>query len=480
MAYISIHPIKVSLGAAIDYICDPKKTEDQKNISSQLCHFKTAALMYQRTREKKNPQVKTLAFHVIQSFKEGEVTPEQAQEIGRETMKRFLGNDYEFVIATHNDTECIHNHIIINSVNFANGKSFSREHDQQRYPAWKRLRKISNDITSERGLSVIKRPDTASKSYYEWSMEKQGTSWKAQLKKAIDSTVRTADSFEDFIEKMRSQNIIVRYEPYKTKDGMILAFKMDGQKNFIYSQKLGKYYQEVNLRNRIERAVKRREMSPTERRQQRILEDDGKLKKLYDTSEFAEGGLREWAKKENRKIQMKTLNELHEKGFDSAKEFFEYHSKIHDKIEDLNRKYDDMKVYQKEIALLSKYLDIYHEYKDIYDYYKFVTPDPDKYFHRHEQEIMLFEEAKSELEKYGNGIPKRSELEHQNENINKLMTGIRTQIRELREELYSFNTLYHNLSEMYEKDLKEVTEKEEKERSSHKQQHQKNSDDIEL
>ena len=97
-----------------------------------------------------------LGFHAIQSFKAGEVTAEQAHEIGLETMRRMLGGKYEFVIATHVDKTCIHNHIIINSVNFVNGKSFSKEHDRKYAPAWKNLEKYSDEITAERGLSVIR------------------------------------------------------------------------------------------------------------------------------------------------------------------------------------------------------------------------------------------------------------------------------------------------------------------------------------
>lgn len=92
-----------------------------------------------------NENVELLAFHAIQSFKKGEVTPEQAHEIGMETMKRWLKDEYEFVIATHVDKNCIHNHIIINSVNRYNGKFFSREHNKKYDAAWKEMKKYSDE-----------------------------------------------------------------------------------------------------------------------------------------------------------------------------------------------------------------------------------------------------------------------------------------------------------------------------------------------
>ena len=123
-----------------------------------------------------------LAFHAVQSFVPGEVTPEQAHEIGLETMKKWLNDEYEFVIVTHVDKNHIHNHIIINSINSKNGKSFSREHNRKLVPAWLEMKRVSDEITSQRGLSVITNPKGRGANYYEWQHKENGTSWKQQLK----------------------------------------------------------------------------------------------------------------------------------------------------------------------------------------------------------------------------------------------------------------------------------------------------------
>ena len=450
MAYVSAHPIKTTLKEAITYICNPQKTENQKNIICQNCNHKTAHKVFELTREQLNPNIKNLAFHFIQSFKAGEVTVEQAQEIGMETMKRFLGDEYEFVMATHNDTEHIHNHIIVNSVNMINGKSFSREHDQQRSPAWKRLRQISNEITAERGLSIIRLPDTANKGYYEWSAEKLGISWKAKLRDIINQTANVADSFEDLLDRLRSQNVTVRYEPYKTKEGMILAFKLEGQKNFIYAPKLGRFFKEVNLRNRIERAVKRRAMSPTERRMERIINDDGKLKKMHDVMQFAVGGLREWAKNENRKIQMDTLNEMHNKGFYSAREFFENCDNMAAAIERYSEEYAKFVELEKSLKVKLKYLDIYEKYYDVYSNYKYGVVKFESYFRKHETEIMLCEEAIAELKGNGNIMPERKDIYEQMDKYAKLKKDLHEDITEIEDKLKEYDVLHHNLSMMYE------------------------------
>jgi type IV secretory pathway VirD2 relaxase len=91
------------------------------------------------------------AHTIIQSFKPGEVTPEQANEIGLE-LAQSVAKDYQVVIYTHADTEHIHNHIVINSVNIETGKKYHSSNKQRD------LIKSENDrICQERGLSVVEK-----------------------------------------------------------------------------------------------------------------------------------------------------------------------------------------------------------------------------------------------------------------------------------------------------------------------------------
>lgn len=140
--------------------------------------------------------------------------------------EEFLKGEYEFVLTTHVDKDHIHNHIIINSVNRITGQSFSRQHDQQDNPAWKTVRKISDNLCREYNLSVIKKPEKGTrKGHYEWAQEKAGKSWKAKLKESIDDCIMTAESFEDFLWKMQEEKgYKVKYENRKH-----LAFHAEGQ-----------------------------------------------------------------------------------------------------------------------------------------------------------------------------------------------------------------------------------------------------------
>ena len=131
MGYTKIYSVKSRLDKVLSNVCNENKTNNGLYIYSENCQYQIAEYEFQFTREEINDRVEILAFHAVQSFKRGEVTPEQAHEIGMQTMKEFLKDEYEFIITTHVDTGIIHNHIIINSVNRINGISFSREHNRK-------------------------------------------------------------------------------------------------------------------------------------------------------------------------------------------------------------------------------------------------------------------------------------------------------------------------------------------------------------
>ena len=108
---------------------------------------------------------------MIQSFAPGEVTPGQAMQIGEELCDRYLKDDYQYVIAVHNDKDHLHCHIIFNNTNLYNGLSFTTEHNQGRKSerAWAELREISDEICAEHGISVIE-PIGKGVSHYENKM----------------------------------------------------------------------------------------------------------------------------------------------------------------------------------------------------------------------------------------------------------------------------------------------------------------------
>lgn len=256
MAYTKIHPIKTTPHIAINYILNPDKTENQLLVSAFACTARTASMEFQHTRNLHKADVENLAYHCIQSFKPDEVTAEQAHRIGIQTADELLHGKYEYVIATHNDKGHIHNHIIINGVNFESGLSFGTEHNRKSNPAWKQLRKISDEICIKNSLSVIELPEKGyGKSYYEWLQEQRNNSFKGKLKRAIDDCIMNADSFEDFLKKMQTEK---KYE-YKVR-GKYLSFRAEEQERFTRCSRknFGWYYEPEQIEKRIARQVKKR------------------------------------------------------------------------------------------------------------------------------------------------------------------------------------------------------------------------------
>ena len=114
MAITKIKPITSTVEKAIDYIISPAKTDEKLLASSFGCSVETAAKEFEWTWEVAKQEglanVKVLARHLIQSFDVGEVSAEQAHEIGRQFADEWLKGKHEYVLATHVDKDHIHNH----------------------------------------------------------------------------------------------------------------------------------------------------------------------------------------------------------------------------------------------------------------------------------------------------------------------------------------------------------------------------------
>ena len=150
MAVTKTHPIKRALKAAIDYICNPEKTDGKLLVSSYGCAAETADIEFAWTRRHAIDKGTNLGRHLIQAFQPGEVTTEQAHEIGMELAREILGGRYEFVLTTHIDRDHVHNHLIFNAVSFADHKHY---HSNKR--SYHFIRRTSDRICKEHGLSVI-------------------------------------------------------------------------------------------------------------------------------------------------------------------------------------------------------------------------------------------------------------------------------------------------------------------------------------
>ena len=214
MAVTKNTPINSTLKKAIQYICNPEKTDGALLIDSYGCTPETADIEFEWTRKKAkdNSKESHLARHFIQAFEPGETTPEQAHEIGKKLADEILGGKYEYILSTHIDRGHIHNHIIFNDVNFVD---YRHSHINKKW--YYDTRKISDRLCEEYGLSVIPQNENKGKSYIEYTAAKQGTSYKAQLKADIDKAVRKSLDYSDFLLRMEIAG-------YEVKQGKYISF----------------------------------------------------------------------------------------------------------------------------------------------------------------------------------------------------------------------------------------------------------------
>ena len=342
MATIKLHGIRSTLNKSIEYIIDPRKTRNGSLVISNGCSTsgQTAQTEFENVRKQGSGRSKILAQHIIQSFAPGEITPEEAQVVGLEFCQKLLGENYQYILATHVDHEHIHNHIIVNNTNSNTHNTFETEFNQGKKSerAWAKVRELSDEICKKHCLSVIQNPENnRGKTHYEWDMSRQGLSWKAKLKFAIDNAIKESEDFEDFLRVCKERGIEVVYNPEHVID---LKFKLAGQKKFTRARTLGWYYETKQIIKRIEL------YNGIIRTHEKSNLIDTQTEKMQNSS-----ALQHWAEIENMKRTAKALNQLTEyteKDRESIeKKLFAAHTQIGfwvDKLNSLKTEIDDLDV----------------------------------------------------------------------------------------------------------------------------------------
>ena len=154
---------KTELDAGIAYAVNPEKTGQVRFVKILNCNDDNAFDAMRAVKRKFKKTGGVLGYHIIQSFAPGEVTPEQAHEIGIEFARRMFRNDFQVVIGTHLDKAHPHNHIVVNSVSCSDGHKYHSSPESY----FKEIRATSDELCRENGLSVID-PQGKGKHYGEW------------------------------------------------------------------------------------------------------------------------------------------------------------------------------------------------------------------------------------------------------------------------------------------------------------------------
>lgn len=230
------------LQQALAYTGSKAKTERQLYVRGINCDPITAHEQMQRTKRQFQKTGGIVAFHGYQSFAPGETTPEQAHAIGIKLAQALWGDRFEVVVATHLDKEHLHNHFVLNSVSFMDGK---RYYDNK--ASYARMRQTSDQLCREHALSVIEQPEQGkSKQYGEWRADQESQpTWRGVIRVDVDAAIAAARTMSQFYAALQAEGYEIKAHVKH------VAVRPPGKTRFVRLRSLGKAYTEIAIKQQI-------------------------------------------------------------------------------------------------------------------------------------------------------------------------------------------------------------------------------------
>ena len=233
-----------SASRAINYA--EKRAEEKSCLNCDIDYAKSS---FKQTRALYGKENGIQAHTVIQSFKPGEVTPEQCNQLGLELAKKIASN-HQVAVYTHTDKEHVHNHIVINSIDLETGRKYQSNKQQRNF-----VKQANDDICREHGLSVPER-DTAKLRYTQAEkslIEKDQFSWKDDLREKIEHAKEHTSDFKSFSEQLEKSGI-----EFKVR-GKNVSYKPENVNKWVRGKTLGQDYDKGALEYEFERREREEE-----------------------------------------------------------------------------------------------------------------------------------------------------------------------------------------------------------------------------
>ena len=232
-----------SIEQVLTYATNPDKTEKLFYTTGINCKVDNAVKEMQFIKKLYGKEKGILAFHGYQSFKEGEVTPEIAHEIGVKLAEEMWGDRFQVVVSTHLNTDNIHNHFVINSVSFKDGYKYYSNISNTAL-----LRKTSDEICEEYGLSVLKEKTCKSginfENFYKKSM--RDSDYYKFAKEDIDYAIKHSYTLKQFQQMLVSMG----YNYYYRADKLSIRRELY-KRNIRVERAFGEEYSLENIKRRI-------------------------------------------------------------------------------------------------------------------------------------------------------------------------------------------------------------------------------------
>ena len=244
----TLQPDIEAVEGVIKYIKNNDKTEQCKYVKAYNCTVDKAFSEMMETQEffgKAGSKNSVLAYHLVQSFKDFETTPEIAHKCGLELAERLFADKYEVVVATHLDHKHLHNHIIINAVSYLDGYKYRNNFKDYFID----IRGISDAICRENCLSVIEHPKRRGMHYGEWLALKEGRpTIRGSIRRDIDEIIKCSYTMEQFWQNLKKRGFVVHRKGPNIKYTSIIA---PNAKRPMRLDNLGEGYSESEILERI-------------------------------------------------------------------------------------------------------------------------------------------------------------------------------------------------------------------------------------
>ena len=394
MATTRLIPMHINKGKTIaqcltdrtDYSKNPAKTNGGELVSAYECdpEIVDAQFLLSKREYKANTgrdqESNIIAYQIRQSFKPGEVSPEEANRIGYDLATRWTKGRYAFIVATHVDKAHIHNHIIYNSTSLDCSRKF-RNFWNSSYA----IRRISDRLCLESGLTIIEESKKSKSSYGKWLGDELKPSFQEMLRRAIDATLdkKPAD-YSAFLKLMQEAG-------YEYKTGKQASFRTAGQKRFTRLRSLGEAYSEEEIRAVISglKPIKGRKKTAyrTPQRINLVLDIQAKLQAGKGA------GYERWAKVYNLKQMSQALNYLTEHNLLARDALEAKVSATVDRFHLLGAQIKADEARLAEIAKLETHIINYSKTRETYVAYRKAGYSK-KFYNEHTADLLLHKAAK--------------------------------------------------------------------------------------
>lgn len=390
--------VKTAISDIIDYVENPEKTDKGQLVTGYGCNARIADkefLFAKKLYIQKTGRVRgyddVIAYHLRQSFIPGEITPEEANRLGRELAMRFTKGKNAFVVCTHIDRHHVHNHIIISAVNLDCDRKF-----RNFWGSTNALRRLNDTLCIENGYSIVENPQRHGKSYNKWLGDNAPTSHRERLCNVIDEALKQKpERFDALLEMLRQAGYEIKGNPTNP------SLRGGAQKRFIRMDTLGPGYSAAELKAVI---AGERQHTPKPRKTKAQKKPQRTNQLLIDIQEkLAQGkgaGYANWAKKFNLKQMAQTVAYLQDHNLMDYAALVEKTDSASARYHELSDRIKAAENRMAEIAVLRTQIINYVKTHDTYVAYRKAGYSK-KFRAEHEADILLHKAAKKHFDSLG-------------------------------------------------------------------------------